>query len=257
MTKTLLSFQILLGCCLFLNTSPAYTKQKSTSFSHQQHDSLQTIIEASLYDEGLETFNKITQLVENNIQWSSGKTTNRYLKAHRRCIPYLKKQTRKDMPPFVFLIAYLESGWRAKVGNPDHDYGYWQMIPEIVKEIRQLPESSEKLKKSSLKRIRSNKNLSTEAALIHLHRYYFYFRHVANFEEADAWMFTLVAFNWGAGNVKRMLIAMDTKEENLSFSLFYQYLAAQSKVNKEDKSMRVAVEYIPNLWNIALLLVKK
>ena len=257
MTKPSYTIRLILGFCFLLGCSTLLAKQTLKGFALLQYESLQTIIEASLNGAGLEEFNKITLRVANNIQWSNGKSTNRYIKAHRRCYPYLKRQSRDDMPAFLFLIAYLESGWRAKVGNPLHDYGYWQMTPEVVREIRKLPEASKKLSRSSLKRIRNHKDLSTEAAFIHIHRYYFYFRHVANFEEADAWMFTLVAFNWGAGNVKRMLIDMETEEKDLTFSAFYQYLVARSNNNEDDKSMRIAVEYIPNLWNIALLLAGK
>ena len=243
---------------LFLMCTTVSAKQSLHDLAVIQYDGLLDIIDASLRGEGLEVFEEITLRVENNIQWSPNqRKNNRYIKAHRRCYPYLKRHDREDMPIFLYLVVYLESGCRAKVGNPLHDYGYWQMIPDVVNEIRQLPEASEKLKQSSLKRIRNNKALSTEAAFIHIHRYHFYFRHMANFEDADAWMFTLVAFNWGAGNVKRMLVDMEKEEIELSFSNFYAYLVARSKSNKEDKSMRVAVEYIPNLWNIAMLLNKK
>lgn len=241
-----------------LNLQPAYAAKQLHDYSQLHHDTLAPVVNGSLRGKGLEAFTKVSKQVKNNIQWTNGgKRKNKYVKAHERCYPYLKKHTRDDMPSFVFLIAYLESGWRANVGNPEHDYGYWQMIPEVIEEIRGLPESSPLLTISSVREIQTNENLSTEAAFIHLHRYQFYFRHVAGFSEEDSWMFALVGFNWGAGNVKRMLIAMEKDGHELSFSNFYAYLVAKSQKNKSDKSMRVAAEYIPNLWNIALLLNRR
>ncbi|CAA6818028.1 MAG: Unknown protein [uncultured Thiotrichaceae bacterium] len=247
----------LLGWIYLLSSEFAYGAKKLHDYSELHHNTLASIIDESLYDEGLEMFNKVSKRVKNNIQWKNGKSTNKYVKAHKRCYPYLEKEIRDDMPSFVFLIAYLESGWRADVGNPEHDYGYWQMIPEVIQEIRGLPEASPLLIISSVREIQTHEHLSTEAAFIHIHRYQFYFQHVAGFSEAESWMFTLVAFNWGAGNVKRMLIAMENDGHELSFSTFYAYLVEKSKRNKDDKSMRVAAEYIPNLWNIALLLNRR
>lgn len=251
----------LLGCLLgsicLLSTEVAYGAKKLRDFSQLHHHSLSSIVEESLHGKGLKAFNKVSERVENNIHWKTGKGLNKYVKAHQRCYPYLRKNRRDDMPSFVFLIAYLESGWLANVGNPKHDYGYWQLIPEVIQEIRGLPEASPLLTISSVREIQTNEELSTEAAFIHIHRYQFYFQHVAGFSEADSWMFTLVAFNWGAGNVKRMLQAMENDGHELSFSNFYAYLSAKSKNNKADKSLRVATEYIPNLWNIALLLNRR
>ena len=249
--------RILFGCLLFLSCAIAYAEKSIDDFARAHYDSLHAVIDASLQGNGLAAFEKISARVANNIQWSDGRGLNRYLKAHQRSYPYLKRQQDHDMPSFVFLIAYLESGWRADVGNLDHDYGYWQMIPEVLEEIQQLPEASLVLSLLPIHKIRSDEDLSTEAAFIHLHRYQFYFQHVAGFDEAESWMFTLVAFNWGAGNVKRMLLAMQAEGKEQSFSAFYDYLVKQSQQDKADKSMRVAVEYIPNLWNIALLLNRK
>ena len=249
--------RILLAIILLYSTS-VQAKDSAPDFAISHYESLEAIIYMSLEDEGSEAFGAVTARVKNNIQWSDGKTPNRYIVAYQRCIPFLEQSSiRENMPSFVFLIVYLESACRADVGNPDHDYGYWQMIPEVVEEIHKLPEASEALAAASIHEIRSSQTLSTEAAFIHLHRYYFYFRHVAGFEEEDAWMFTLVSFNWGAGNVKRMLIAMQEEEKEISFSSFYKYLFDKNKLNKDDKSMRVAAEYIPNLWNIALLLIRE
>lgn len=248
----------LLGAILLLFNALALAENNREDYKTSHHESLEAIIFLSLEGDGLDTFDGITAKVKNNIHWSSGKTVNPYIKAYQRCYPFLQSsKIRNKMPSFVFLIVYLESACRADVGNLNHDFGYWQMIPEVVDEIRQLPEASEALALASTHKVRISQTLSTEAAFIHLRRYYFYFRHVANFEDEDAWMFTLVAFNWGAGNVKRMLIDMGNEGKERSFSAFYHYLVARSAVRRKDKSMRVAVEYIPNLWNIALLLICK
>ena len=92
------------------------------------------------------------------------------------------------------------------------------------------------------------------AALVHLRRYYFYFSKVAGYPESDAWLFTFTSFNWGAGNVKRMLVEMQRKGIKADFSNFYDYLYNTYQKNKGDRSMKAAVEYVPSLWNIAQLL---
>lgn len=130
------------------------------------------------------------------------------------------------------------------------------MVPEVIKEIQILDEASDDLRDTHLDTVRSNLQLSTEAALIHINRYYFYFHHTAHFSEADAWMFSLTAFNWGSGNVKALLAKMkETSKDsnNINFDSFYHYLLLSSQKYPNDKSMRVALEYLPNLWNLALL----
>ena len=221
-----------------------------------QFASFGTYVNSALTGVALEDFEAITAEVENNIFWKKKAKENKYQSAYKRSIPYLDKMLRDDIPDFVFLIPYLESGWHAKKGKVRSDYGYWQLVQEVVDEIQQLDQASDALKEAHPDAVRSDPDLSTEAALIHLKRYYFYFHHVANFDEADAWLFSVTAFNWGAGNIKRMLQQMQEEneyEEAISFSDFYHYLFEASQKQPKNRSMRVALEYIPNLWNIALL----
>jgi hypothetical protein len=151
----------------------------------------------------------------------------------------------------VLLIPYLESLWRAKAGDSSKDYGYWQLLNAIVKEIKELPSTPAYLKKLSINKIRSHHKLSTTVALIHLKRYYFYFHSVSGFSKTDAWLFAIVSYNWGSGNVRRMLQKMKKKKIKLSFSSFYHYLYQKQKKDKDNRSLTSAVEYLPHLWNIA------
>lgn len=237
----------------------------SNAFTNENQPNLQLYpfsdyIYSALSGTALENFESITAEVKNNIFWKGSARINKYQSAYKRSIPYLKNLRRDDIPDFIFLIPYLESGWRSSKGRKESDYGYWQLVVEVVDEIKTLDHASEILKITHSDNIRSHPILSTEAALIHIKRYFFYFRHVANFEEADAWLFAVVSYNWGAGNVKRALLKMqkegvvDDDETDLSFSHFYHYLYQSSQKNPDDKSMRVALEYLPNLWNIALLI---
>jgi hypothetical protein len=215
-------------------------------------------VNSALSGEALVDFEAITAEVENNIFWKKKASANKYQAAFIRSSPLLKHLLRDDIPDFVFLIPYLESGWHPTKGQPSSDYGYWQMITDVVVEIKTLDQASDALRNAHPNDIRSDPELSTEAALIHLKRYYFYFRHVANFEEADAWLFSVTAFNWGSGNIKRTLVRMQDEgigeDSALTFSDFYHYLFQSVKKHPKDKSMRVALEYVPNLWNIALLI---
>ncbi len=222
-------------------------------------DSFNLYIASALSDQALKDFKEVSASVKNNIFWKGKRAQNKYESAYKRSRPYLHKLFRDDVPDFVFLIPYLESGWRATKGRKKSDYGYWQMVTEVVAEIKTLEHASAALKKMHPDKIRSNLLLSTEAAIIHLKRYYFYFRHVANFAEADAWLFAVTSYNWGAGNVKRTLLKMQKEmpAKNKSapdFASFYHYLYTLSNKHPKDKSMRVALEYLPNLWNIALLI---
>ncbi len=231
------------------------------SEAYFQFDSFEHYIASALHGQALTDFKEVTAKVKNNIFWKTRSNKNKYQSAYRRSMPQFKNFFRDDVPDFVFLIPYLESAWRPTKGRKKSDYGYWQMVSEVVAEIKTLDHASKALKKAHPDKIRSDPSLSTEAAVIHLKRYYFYFRHVANFSEADAWLFSVTAYNWGAGNIKRILLKMlregVVKDESaLQFSNFYHYLYQSSKSNSADRSMRVALEYLPNLWNISLLIRK-
>ena len=226
-----------------------------------QFDSFGDYVNTALSDtQAMDDFEAITAEVENNIFWKKKAHENKYHSAFKRSSPFLKNMLRDDVPDFVFLIPYLESGWHPTKGNPNSDYGYWQMVTDVINEIKRLDQVSDRLRNTHPDIIRSDPQLSTEAALIHLKRYYFYFRHVANFEEADAWLFSVTAYNWGAGNIKRMLEKLVTKKTEetgssiLTFADFYHYLFVSTQRYPNDKSMRVALEYLPNLWNLALLI---
>jgi len=241
---------------LFFFSGSAFTKEKQPNL---QFDSFNEYIYSALSGTALEDFEDITNEVKNNIFWKGNARINKYQSAYKRSIPHLKNLRRDDIPDFIFLIPYLESGWRSSKGRKKSDYGYWQLVVEVVDEIKTLDHASEVLKTTHADDIRSNPILSTEAALIHIKRYFFYFRYVANFEEVDAWLFAVVSYNWGVGNVKRALLQMKKEdivddESALSFSQFYHYLFEASQINPDDKSMRVALEYLPNLWNISLLI---
>jgi len=243
----LLVSSFLLSPCTFANNPSSRTLQ---------FDSFGSYVNNALHGVALEDFEAITAEVENNIFWKKKARTNKYQDAFKRSAPHLANMLRDDIPDFIFLIPYLESGWNATKGNTHTDYGYWQLVQEVVDEIQKLDQASDVLRDSHPDVVRSDPDLSTEAALIHLKRYYFYFRHVAHFEEADAWLFSVTAFNWGAGNIKRMLQQMQQKgnyKKAINFADFYHYLFEMTKKHPKNKSMRVALEYLPNLWNIALL----
>jgi hypothetical protein len=158
------------------------------------------------------------------------------------------------MPDSILLIPYLESQWHGKRGIKSKDYGYWQLTPEVLKEIQTLDYVPAALKSMNINKLRSDAALSTQAAQAHLHRYHFYFANVAGFSESDAWLLTFTAFNWGAGNVKRMIADMQSEGVEANFANFYHRLYAAQQATPDDISLRAAVEYVPNLWNIAQLL---
>ncbi|HIQ07803.1 MAG TPA: hypothetical protein EYH35_05050 [Thiotrichaceae bacterium] len=215
-------------------------------------------LQVSFQGRGREDFNVVSASVKNNISWQQRFRKNKYIRAYERSKNYLKQSFHSDSPRFVFLMPYLESGWKANKGRPSSDYCYWQMIYEVVEEIRYLNESSAALRQANPNEIRTNPKLSTEAALIHLRRYYFYFRHKESFSESDAWLFAMTAFNWGSGNVKALLAEMRGRHglhsSEINYSNFYHQLYKEVEKAPRDRSMRVALEYIPNLWNIALLI---
>lgn len=246
---------------LYIFVSSIFICNSVSAERYFQFDSFDLYVVSAFSGKGLKDFETITADVKNNIFWRSKANKNKYEIAYTRSIPHLKKMFRDDIPDFIFLIPYLESGWQAKKGRKKTDYGYWQLVREIVTEIKTLNQASDALRNTHPDKIRSDPTLSTEVALIHLKRYYFYFRHVANFSEADAWFFSVTAYNWGVGNVKRALIKVSTEATNkgkgdlkLTFSDFYHYLYQQQKNKPKDISMRAALEYLPNLWNISLLI---
>lgn len=225
-------------------------------FSKQKYKTFQRLIKTSLKGEGKKLFDKVTKANRNDIFWTKKGKKNSYKEAFRRAYPLLRKADSKGIPDIIFLIPSFESMWKSKVGKPKSDYGYWQMVPEIVKEIKTLPRTPKKIKKASINKIRTDASLSTQTAIIHLKRYYYYFRNVAKYSKSDACFFSIVSYNWGAGNVKRLLKSMRAKKQSVRFSNFYQHLYKRHKKNPKDKSLKAAVEYLPNLWNLAKVVQK-
>ncbi len=209
-------------------------------------------LKKSLRSKGKKDFSTVVKRVKKRIFWKLDKNKkNVFVDAYQRSYPSVKRyKLPAKIPAFILLIPYIESLWRAKAGNPSKDYGYWQLIPSIVKEIKKLPTTPAYLKKKSINTLRSKHKLSTAIALIHLQRYYFYFHSMAKFNKTDAWLFSILSYNWGVGNVKRMLIKMKKKKITLNFSNFYHYLYQRYKHKKTTRSLRSAVEYLPHLWNI-------
>lgn len=224
------------------------------NFAKRNHALFQHFLDSSLEGKGKKTFLTVSKRVKNNIFWKGENKENIYLDAFKRSYPVVRQFKRKNIPEIVFLIPYLESLWRSKSGKPSSDYGYWQLVRSTVEEIQELDTTPESIRQTHPNKIRSNPHLSTEAALIHLRRYYFYFAKVAEHPETDSWLFAMLSYNWGAGNVKRMLLEMEDKHINPTFSNFYDYLYRKHRANRDDRSMQAAVEYLPSLWNIAQLI---
>ena len=221
------------------------------NFAERNHLLFQYFLDTSLHKQGRKDFFTVSKQAKNNIYWKGNKRKNIYIEAFKRSYPIVKKLDRQNMPEILFLIPYLESLWHPKSGQPSTDYGYWQLVRPIVEEIQALPTTPRLIKETHPNKIRSDANLSTKVALIHLRRYYFYFAKVAKHSETDAWLFSIVAYNWGAGNVKRLLAEMEKKKIETNFSNFYHRLYQKHLKHKADKSLKAAVEYVPNLWNIA------
>jgi len=235
-------------------------KNTRTNYAERSHHVFHYFLQHSLKSKGKKDFKKVVKRVKNRIFWKKNKhKKNLFVDAFRRSYPQIKHyQLPADVPQMILLMPYLESLWRAKAGRPSKDYGYWQLLTSIVKEIKELPTTPAYLKKYSINKIRSNYKLSTTVALLHLKRYYFYFHSVSGFSKTDAWLFSIVSYNWGSGNVRRMLHKMKRKKIKLSFSSFYHYLYRKQKQDKDNRSLRSAVEYLPHLWNIAQVIrVKK
>ena len=210
----------------------------------------------SLRSQGQKDFEKVIDRVRRRIFWKLDKhKKNVFVDAFERSYPQIKHyQLPKNTPQIILLIPYIESLWRAKAGSPEKDYGYWQLLGSIVEEIKALPSTSPYLKQFSIDKIRSHHLLSTRVALLHLQRYYFYFHHNRGFNKTDAWLFTMLAYNWGSGNVRRLLAEMKHKKIKQNFSSFYHYLYQQQAKDKDNRSLRSAVEYLPHLWNILLVI---
>lgn len=227
--------------------------QALRAFAERAHGRFQSFLDSSLRGEGKATFQRVSDGVRNNITWRDASRENKYILGYRRAYAYLQSADLQGMPEIVWLLPTLESQWEPRAGDPAGDFGYWQLTPMVVEEIRQLEYATDAIRTTPLDKLRSDETLSTQTAQIHLRRYWYYFAKVAKFPESDAWLFTITAFNWGSGNIKRMLAEMEAKGITPSFSNFYHYLYTTQQRNPGDISMRAAVEYLPNLWNIAQL----
>lgn len=228
-------------------------KDSRADYAERSHVVFQYFLNNSLRSKGKKDFESVIERVENRIFWKQNeKKQNLFVDAFHRSYPQIKHYSLpSDVPHMVLLIPYLESLWLAEAGDPSKDYGYWQLLNAVVEEIKELPSTPTYLKELSINKIRSHHKLSTTVALIHLKRYYFYFHSISGFSKTDAWLLSITSYNWGSGNVRRMLHQMKKKEIKLSFSSFYHYLYQKQKLDKDNRSLRSAVEYLPHLWNIA------
>lgn len=220
----------------------------------KQRNLFQFFLDSALHGEGRDDFLKVANKVHNDITWRNGKGGNIYNEAFQRSYQFVKTYDLNGMPDTIMLIPYMESQWHGRKGKRSADYGYWQLVPEVIREIQTLDYVSATLKSANIDDIRADAKLSTQAAQVHLHRYHFYFAKVAQFPEADAWLLTFTAFNWGAGNVKRLIADMENAGEETSYASFYHRLYHAHQINPGDKSLKAAVEYVPKLWNIAQLI---
>ncbi len=224
------------------------------TLARKQYALFHFFLQHSLSGSGKQDFETVSQQVRNNIRWNNKQGRNAYNEAFQRSFPFIKQVDLQGMPDSVLLIPYMESQWHGKKGNKAADYGYWQLVPEVIREIQSLDYVPPEIRKANIDNVRASAFLSTRAAQVHLHRYYFYFAKVAGFSESDSWLFTFTAFNWGAGNIKRTLAEMQQKGIPASYSNFYHYLYRMHQTRPGDKSLRAAVEYVPSLWNIAQLI---
>ncbi|MFZ1388831.1 MAG: transglycosylase SLT domain-containing protein [Thiolinea sp.] len=235
---------------------PAPTQPSLSKVAAYQQDLFQYFLNHSLSGKGKQSFQKVSKRVANNITWRNSKGGNAYLSAYKSSYPFIKKVDLQQMPAIILLIPYLESQWHGTRGDPSGDYGYWQMVPEVVNEIRTLEHAPSAIKKSSANTIRSKATLSTQAAQLHLRRYYFYFAKVAKYSETDSWLLTITAYNWGSGNVKRLMEELKAKGIKQNYANFYNALYKKQQANPSDISLRAAVEYVPSLWHIAQMIDK-
>lgn len=233
---------------------PAPTKPSLSKIAAYQHDLFKYFLNHSLSGKGKQSFQKVSKRVANNITWRDSKGSNAYLRAYANSYAFIKKVDLQQMPATILLIPYLESQWHGTSGTPSGDYGYWQMVPEVVNELRTLDHAPSAIKKSSPNTIRSKATLSTQAAQLHLRRYYFYFAKVAKYSESDSWLLTITAYNWGSGNVKRLLDDLKAKGIKANYANFYHALYKKQQANPSDISLRAAVEYVPSLWHIAQMI---
>jgi len=227
--------------------------QTRAHYAERMHVLFKHFLQESLQSEGKKDFDTVVKRVRNRIFWKVNKhKKNVFIDAFHRSYPTVKQyELPAEIPQIVLLIPYIESLWRSKAGKPSKDYGYWQLLSSIVEEIQQLPTTPAHLRTENINTIRTHHQLSTEVALLHLRRYYFYFYKIQDFSETDAWLFSMLSYNWGVGNVKRLLIKMKKKRVTLNFSNFYHALYQKDQLNnKKDRSLRSAVEYLPHLWNI-------
>ncbi len=236
-----------------LKNATSNNKAGLKALAQKQYSSFKTMLDHSLYGKGKATFQLVSNQVKRNIQWRDDNGTNDYNEAFRRSYDFTKTIDLQGLPVTTLLIAYMESQWQGKTGRKARDYGFWQLTPEVLREIQQLDQVPKNLRKAHIDRLREDPHMSTVAAQTHLRRYYFYFAKVAKYSESDAWLFTFTSYNWGAGNVKRMLAEMESKGIKPDFSNFYYYLYNTYQKNKGDIHLRAAVNYTPSLWNIAQL----
>jgi hypothetical protein len=261
LTILLTSFA-LIGITAHATDTPAWHKVVYTvpskpslhSLADRQQALFRFFLENSLHGEGKKDFLRVTEKFKNNVTWRNGSGKNAYNEAFHRSYDFVKAADLQGMPDTILLIPYMESQWHGKKGDKTGDYGYWQLIPEVIKEIQTLDYVPTKVRETDIDSVRESATLSTQAAQAHLHRYHFYFANVAKYSESDAWLLTLTSFNWGAGNVKRMMADLQADGIEANYANFYHRLYTTHKARPDDVSLAAAVKYVPSLWNVAQLL---
>lgn len=235
----------------------AYTMPAKTSLAamaEKQYALFKFFLDNSLHGKGKQDFLRVAKQVRNNVRWRDAQGNNAYNAAFRRSWSFVRKVDLQGMPETVLLIPYMESQWDGTKGRKSSDYGYWQLVPEVTREIQALDYAPATLRQAHIDTLRADVALSTKAAQIHLHRYHFYFANVAKFSESDAWLLTFIAYNWGAGNLKRLIAELQAEGKTVDFSSVYHRLYTRHRNNPGDRDLRAAVEYVPSLWHIAQLI---
>ncbi len=154
-------------------------------------------------------------LVAKNITWYS--TRPDYLartsaRASRYLYYVVQELEKRNMPTELALLPIIESAFNPQANSSANAAGMWQFVPGTGRDFN--------LKQNMFKDERRGVMASTDAALTYLQRLYGMF---------GDWQLALAAYNWGEGNVQRVIKRNQALGKPTDFESLSELMPAETR----------------------------
>lgn len=178
------------------------------------------------------------ELVTQQVKWYAARpdyiqrTTKR---ASRYLFHVVQELEKRNMPTELALLPFIESAFNPQAFSSASAVGLWQFMPATGRDYQ--------LKQTMFKDERRSVLASTDAALTHLQRLYGLF---------NDWQLVLAAYNWGEGNVARIIKKAQAEGRPTDYNSLSAYMPPETR-NYVPKLQAVKqIVTTPDLYGINL-----